>query len=135
MRRVIALPDETHRTCNLGVDPRQLDEGLIEVLDSLGRIVWCLVADIADSAVWKELDVCDGVSAKVPAHAVLCEGGGQAAHKYARRLHGRKGGDELWPARIAGASDDVLELVFSWRVKAQKCTSRISCPCRRASTR
>jgi hypothetical protein len=70
-----------YRSCNLRINLGEIDEGLVEVFDSLGSVFGRLVADIAYAAMGKESDVGDGEFAKMLAHIVFSEPRWQSAHE------------------------------------------------------
>lgn len=72
-----------YRSCNLRVYLGQVYEGLIEVFDSLGRVLGRLVTNITNATMREELDVGNGELGEVLAHIVLCELWWQPTHKYA----------------------------------------------------
>jgi hypothetical protein len=100
-----------YRSCDLNIDLCEVDEGLVEVLDSLGGVFGRLVTDITYAAVREESDVGDGEFAKVLTHVVFSEPRGQAAHKDPRRLHGCAR-IEMWEEvkNCDGASKNLLRL-------------------------
>jgi hypothetical protein len=79
---------QAYRSRSLDKDLRQLNESLVEVLDSFCSILGRLVSDIANATVWEELDVSDREFGEVLAHILLRELGRKAAHKDTGRLHG-----------------------------------------------
>jgi len=71
----------TYRSRNLCVDLGELDEGLVEVLDSLCSIFGRFVANVADASVVEELYVSDGKLGKVFPHVIFGEVRGQIPHE------------------------------------------------------